>query len=341
MKKRGLLLALVLAVLLAGCRKQEPEPVSPPEPPPEQPPVEEVVDTGLQMDSLRLELSRGNAGTNRLAEAVNTLPGLLEESFAQAEEVQIGQIRVTVGSSPAATIQSLKAGNIDLAFLPAEDYLRDGQGLTALYADADLSGSTAHVGTQALLCSAPTAHGQKLAERAGSGKPLSWKEISYARWGVLEKTSLSSYRALDLWLADNYEGAGVAELPKVTVYESEDALLRAAAAGEIDALVIRDDLRSGYADIWTLPAEEEGFGRTERIWEEVTVLDVSERLCGVVLAAAPNETMEDARFTKALAAAMERLSGEQELAAVLGAEGFLPVEEQQLDATARLVALEE
>lgn len=346
MKKRTLLLLLALLMLLTGCRRNEPVEEKPqPEQPPENPPVEEVVNQCLQIDELRIELTRGASSTGALAEAVKILPGLLETYFSDAEDLEIGQITVTVGASPAATAQTLAAGNINLAFLPAEDYLLYGTGSNVLYADADLNGDVVHAGVRALLCSAPTEYGFQLAQRAGGGKPLSWNEVSRARWGVLSEESLASYRAFDLWLSDNYEGARVEDLPKVTVYQSETELFQAAAAGEIDALSVRDDARAELEEFWMHPAGEDaeggGFGREERIWDEIAVLDVTERLYAVVIAAAPEEALEDSRFTKAFAGALDRLMQEEpELLQVLGADGFAPAAREQLDAMARLAALE-
>jgi len=106
MKKRTLLLLLALLMLLTGCRRNEPVEEKPqPEQPPENPPVEEVVNQCLQIDELRIELTRGASSTGALAEAVKILPGLLETYFSDAEDLEIGQITVTVGASPAATAQ--------------------------------------------------------------------------------------------------------------------------------------------------------------------------------------------------------------------------------------------
>ena len=108
MKKLSFLLALVLLVTVAGCRKQEDLPEV------EQPPVEETEDPvlpkgPLQLETLRLEITRYDGDTELVLRAARELPDLLQRYFAEAETpVEIEKVRVTVGSSAAATAQSLR-----------------------------------------------------------------------------------------------------------------------------------------------------------------------------------------------------------------------------------------
>jgi len=348
MKKRILLMAFAAALLLGGCRKQEPTPQPQPEQPPEKPPVESTdapADGVLRIDELCIELSRGNSSTEELTSVVRSLPGWLEERFAQAENLEIGRIRISVGTAPATTAQSLTEGNVDLAFLPAGDFISYGGAATALYADATLQSDSLQDGSRGLICAAPTEYGVQLAGRAGGGKPLSWREVSRARWGVLGETSLVSYQALDLWLYSQYEER-ITELPRMTVYETETELFQAVAAGEVDAVVIRDDVRKELAEFWVHPAGEGdeggGFGRPESIWDEVPVLDVTDRLYATILAAAPKQEITDERFTTALEQVLGQMMNEKaEVLPMLGAERFNKVDTQVLNATARLAALQE
>lgn len=346
MKKYLALLCLFLLLCLSACRRQEVE--EPPVPPDDVEEIEEIEEIGepLQLESLSVEISRGSLTSEQLTSAVKELPALLEKHLTAEEPLQIGDIRVTVGDSSAVTARALAAGNIDLAFLSTEGFLEHGGEAAALYGAAAKDGNSP--GLRGLICAAPTEYGRQLDERAGSGKPLSWAEISSARWGVLGEASLEGYRCLDLWLVDNYEGARVQELPTVTVCGSEEDLFRAAAAGEIDALVIRDDARSDMEEVWlrkvgqTANGTLAGFGRTESIWQEIPVLDVTERICGAVVAIAPEkEALKDSRFTKALAVALEQILLERpDLALVLGAAQFAPVEPGDLDTMERLMYIE-
>lgn len=312
MKKVSLLLALALLLTLTACRKKEPETPAPPTPPE---PVEEDV---LRLEELRVEFPRSGLGKDQLAGAVKELPELLKTYFEETGTVEVERVTVTVGSSPASTAQALAEGHIDLAFLPGTTAL---DGPVVLLADAyPLADGTLRAGNRGLLCAAPSAYGEQLADRASSGKPLSRAEVERARWGTVAGDA--DYFAL--WLADNFEEPfGVT----VTAYDSGDALFRAAADGAVDAIVIRDDARS-TAD-WT------GDGT---VWEQVPVLDVTETVYTTV--AAVKAELAEGAFPPALDQVLRRVSEEHpELMTVLGAETFASVTEDGLTATRRLAAL--
>ena len=246
------------------------------------------------------------------------LPELLRTYFEETGTVEVERVIVTVGSSPASTAQALEEGHVDLAFLPGTIAL---DGPVVLLADAyPLNDGTLQAGSRGLLCAAPTEYGGQLDTRVSSGKPLSLAEVERTRWGTVEGDA--NYFAL--WLADSY---GEAFGGTATEYDSEDALFRAAAGGEVDAIVIRDDARS-TAD-WT------GDGT---VWEQLPVLDVTETVYTTVAAVSPE--LAEGDFVPALDQVLQRMSEEHpELVTVLGAEAFAPVTEDGLTATRRLAAL--
>ena len=370
MKKRSLLLALVLLVTLAGCGRREEVPEE------TNPPVEEVTppapEEPLRLDTLRLELARGEADTDLALRAARELPELLQRYFAGAEfPVEIGKVEVSVGSTPAATAQSLVRGGVDLAFLPAETFVLCGGEAQVLLGNAPqpaiaplgdsqnpadwntgnktyAAGQPWQGGTAALICAGPSAYGRQLAERAESGNPLTWAELDRARWGVLDAASDGGYRCADLYLADNYEGDRLPDLSAVTVYESYEELLRAAAAEAVDVVVLRKDARMDAAAAWTLEpgrADEnglQGFGRTLPVWQEVRCIAVTEPLYSAVAAAAPGrEDLADGRFTAALLEVLERLYAEEpDLLGVFGSARFVPLEDDGLDALRRTLTIE-
>ena len=343
MKKRVWLLVMMLIVMvLVGCQKEEgTEPVVVPEPPVEEGP--------LEIETLTVEISKGGLDAETLMAAVKALPELLERYFAETD-VKIGSVKVTVGASPADTAKALAEGCIQLGFLPAESFLSYGGEGAALFADAQKTAlGELEVGTSALICAAPTEYGRQLANRAGSGKPLSWIELENARWGVLETASLGGYRCFDLWLADEYEGNRITDLPHVTMYNSYEELFRAAAAEEIDALVVRDDAREDIAAAWTLDMTRSdesgmhGFDRTEDIWKEVPVLEVTETLYSQLAAvAAGAEELTDERFISALESVLGQMAEEEpKQMAAFGAPHFAAVTDEELDPMRRLVTIEE
>lgn len=343
---------LVLAAMLtglAGCGQEQTQ-----DPVPEEP---------LMLESLAVEISKNGLSTERLLQAKRELPKQLQTAFSQAG-VDIGQVTVTIGSSPDATAQALKEGTVDLAFLPAEDFLRVG-GSAVLLADApqpaltpeasddpaDWNGAenarsydengTWEGGTFALICTAPTEYGRQLAQR----DTPTWEELDHARWGVLGEESLGGYQCLELWLEDAYEGNQITDLADVTTYESYEALFRAAAAGDIDAFPIRADARMDVAEAWTLSplrtAESgmQGFDREESVWDEVQVIAVTEPLYAT-LAAVPSERTEltDGRFAAALEQVLSQLGIDApEQMEVLGCSHFAPLADEALDPLRRLM----
>jgi phosphonate transport system substrate-binding protein len=303
MKKKTLLAALLILALLTGCGQKPAEEAASAPDQAEEPTVE----TPLQLDTLAVELSRSGQTTQQLAAAVQELPDLLAAYFADAG-VEVGAVTVTVGAA-ADTAQSLAAGNIDLAFLPAEALLVYGEGAFPLLADSDASGTA---GTTAALSATDTAYGAQLAARVDNGPGLSWEELQNAKWGVVSEAA----DCLNLWLADNYEGNRLSDLDQVTEYETADALL--ADATELDILVRLVPVEDGLAG-----------------------LAVTETLYQTLAAVTPNrEELSDPRFQTALDQVLSRLAIEEpERMAVFGADHFAPVTDDQLDADRRWLTM--
>ena len=314
------------------------------------------------IERLAVEFSRTGADADPAA--ANELAGLLQKYLADGG-VTVNEMAVSFGTSYTATAQALEQGGVQLAFLPAEALVSYGGDAVPLLADAAPSltrdsldprgwngetetaaGYTA--GTRALLCAAPTEYGVNLAGRVASGKALTWDELDHARWGVLDSSSDGGYRCADLWLADHYEGSEISDLPQVTSYDSYEDLLRAAAAGEIDVFPLRADARMDYADVWTLEATHNnqagirGFGREASIWNEVSVLGVTDRLYSTAAAVtAGDAAVNGTLFQAALQDALQRIAQTRpDLMGTLGAVRFAPVSSEDFDGLRRLVTME-
>lgn len=358
MKRRYLAALLALLMVMSGCGART-----------EEPPAPERVEIG----TLRVEISKNGQDPQTLMQEVRELPDLLKAGFdAVAEEtgVSVGAVSVTVGSSPAATAQALAEGTVDVGFLPAADLIRSGGDAAAVLAEAENNGlsndgqvpadwngsehATALVpgvrqaGTFALVCAAPTAYGAQLSARAESGQALTWEELSRARWGVLSRDSLGGWGCLAVWLVDHYDGSSVEDLPEVTEYGSFEELLRAAAAGQIDAFPLRADARLDVADAWTLPEGEEsgsgmaGFGREKSVWEEVRCIGVTPTLYAVTAAVrAGDSTLAGEAFQNALDTVLVNL-GEQEPGsmAAFGSAWFARISSSDLAPLRYLLELE-
>ena len=272
-------LLLALALLLSGCGRREetpPEPVPPPgtEEPSGTPPISE--ETPLELDVLRIEIARSGLSSERLMEAARELPELLRSVLAEQQDIAADAVQITIGSSPAATVQALNAGTVDIAILPAEGFAGQETEAEVLLASGPAAGDSPlwtgrNWGFSTTLWTAPTDCGLELAGRMGKeGELPAWEELNRARWGLLDRDSLPGRRAVDLWLADHYEGRTTADLSNAAVYADFEALLQAAEAGEIDVY-----LRDAAKEEGPLQMSSARLGETERFYD--MVLAVSPR----------------------------------------------------------------
>lgn len=294
--KRRVFAAALAALLLTGCGSRGESGSASSQEAPEEPVV---------IGTLALELPAGGD-----ADAARAFADSLPEAMA-ALGVKIGQVELSFSPSPAATAQALAEGGVDLAFLPAEDFLRAGGGLAILADGTPDTSGTLVPGERAEIVTAGTDYGRRLAARTDP----SWEELAHARWGVLGQESRAGYRCLDLWLCDNYEDNGIADLPQVTVYDDWDALLQAAEAGDIDALPLKPGLRT----------------------EELSLLAETEGIVAQVAAVREDAALQSRAFALALEAAVSRLpEGQRE--PLLGAKDFVSLPDGGLNAARRSLA---
>lgn len=294
--KRRVFAAALAALLLTGCGSRGESGSASSQEAPEEPVV---------IGTLALELPAGGD-----ADAARAFADSLPEAMA-ALGVEIGRVELSFSPSPAATAQALAEGGVDLAFLPAEDFLRAGGGLAILADGTPDTSGTLVPGERAEIVTAGTDYGRRLAARTDP----SWEELAHARWSVLGQESRAGYRCLDLWLCDNYEDNGIRDLPEVTVYDDWDALLQAAEAGDIDALPLKPGLRT----------------------EELSLLAETEGIVAQVAAVREDAALQSRAFALALEAAVSRLpEGQRE--ALLGAKDFVSLPDGGLNAARRSLA---
>lgn len=294
--KRRVFAAALAALLLTGCGSRGESGSASSQEAPEEPVV---------IGTLALELPAGGD-----ADAARAFADSLPEAMA-ALGVEIGRVELSFSPSPAATAQALTEGGVDLAFLPAEDFLRAGGGLAILADGTPDTSGTLVPGERAEIVTAGTDYGRRLAARTDP----SWEELAHARWGVLGQESRAGYRCLDLWLCDNYEDNGIRDLPEVTVYDDWDALLQAAEAGDIDALPLKPGLRT----------------------EKLSLLAETEGIVAQVAAVREDAALQSRAFALALEAAVSRLP-EGQRDALLGAKDFVSLPDGGLNAARRSLA---
>lgn len=289
----------------------------------------------VALETLAVELPRA-LDTAAARQAMERLPALMEPLG-----VEIGTVSLTFGTSYAATAAALEQGGVDLAFLPAAEFTEFCETAVPLLGDAGTDGSA---GTSALLCAGPSAYGTRLADLR-TRRSLTWGELNNARWGVLNGDALAGYQCLELWLEDTYEGSGVADLTDVTVYNSWEDLLRAAAGEEIDLFPLDRAQQTAFAELWTMDPTRtadsgaHGFGREQDIAAEVRTLDETEQLYDFVAAVTPGKAeLQTEQFRTALADALaQAFDGPAESKAAIGAAQYLPIRPEDLNPLRRLL----
>ncbi|WP_369282905.1 PhnD/SsuA/transferrin family substrate-binding protein [Oscillibacter sp. GMB15532] len=311
-------------------------------------------DEPLKLETLRLELTRREGlSADALMYAVQALPQALKTALAN-HGVEAGTVEITVGTSPAATAQALEEGGVDLAVLPGEAFVEAGGSAVPLLAaqeHGDLPDSadpadwksgetgpskTTSGGQQSLILAGPSEYGRQLANRAASDTSLTWDELDRATWFLTSDEA----DMIDLWLADHYEGNTLSDLNRVSVSAlpigSGHDLLSALAAGAADVAVIPADMRPDLASFW-----QEELTRPGGIFDETTVIGVTEKYYDTILAARPGDTLLNGdAFRSALAAAMEELSRVQgDVTVALGGVFSAPVSDGDLNGMRRLATL--
>ena len=358
MKRVFLLMTTILLMAAASGCMQTPQEEAPPEQEPEQ-------SQPLHLTSLSIELQRDGQNAQQLLDAVKILPQELQTALA-SYDVTVDEITMTVGSSHTATVQALESGSIDLALLSAEALAEQSTAAAPIALSGPLFWDQGEdlaawnqppeeaplvPGYRALICAAPSEYGRNLASR----ETLTWEELDRARWGVLSEDSILGYRALNLWLADHYEGNTISDLSQVKVYDSFAALLRAAADGTVDLFPMDESQREDWSEAWSLPQDETdsrgnaGFGRPGTIWEEVPVLGLTDWFYDMAIGAAPSRSdLSDSHFAEALSQAVRDLATladfdrETRLLALaaFGDYSYAPAGDGALDATRRLLTIE-
>lgn len=308
----------------------------------------------LKLETLRLELTRREASSASVLLAVlQTLPDTLKSALAD-QGVEVGKVEVSVGASPAATAQALDEGGVDLAVLPGDSFVEVGgdavplltasvrtalpdSGDTADWLGVETSWSDKAAGGQRMLILAgPSDYGRQLASRAASGTPLTWDELDRAAWII----GSDGKNMTSVWLADNYEGNTLSDLSDLSrsnsAGDSGMFLLSALADGSADVAVLPADMRIDFADHWRA-----GLNRSRSIFEETSVIGVTEKFYGTVLAARPDdEILNGQPFCSALAAALTEVCSVQgETASVMGGVLSAPVTDGDLNGMRRLATL--
>lgn len=253
-----------------------------------------------KLDKLTLEFVPSK-DADVIITGTKNLPSLLQAALLE-EGFEVGEVDITVGTSYEATGEAMAAGTIDIGWLPGGTYAlycdevdviltatraglsNDSTDPTTWNGDANMTLPTDDQVTfyRALVYATPSAYGKELATKVAAGEKLTWEELDKANWAVLKTSSSAGYIYPTMWLMSEYEGKKISELSNVLTLSGYGESFAQAAAESVDVIVCYADGRRDFEDAWILPVNEAdptgkaGMGRTDSIWNEVTVIGVTD-----------------------------------------------------------------
>lgn len=296
MPRKFFVLLLALTLLLCACAKQ-PDPIDP------TPDAPDALPQGfaVTLAELSVEFVIGERSVDELAQLQKTLPALLIAALAE-QNVAVSTVHVTFGASAEATAEALRAGSVQVGFLPAETYLAHEAALHLAAVGQPGTGV-------AILCDgSPAAQSIRTAVADGT---LTWEMLAGASWCVRGERALAW---LDAYLAERFNGHDADELSITRLPELPD----------------EDFAMNDVAYDLTVMFFAPGDGATEESIASGVLYDET-----AVVSAADEIVSSDA-FTAALSAALEDESLADALA-LYGAQGYRADADGTLLADTRLL----
>ncbi len=245
----ALILGLTLLLGLAGCARTYEEgpdqPVTPPGP------AEEKPEGPVELEQFLLELR----GVREVAfpESLTALEPLGQklQALLAEEGYLFDTVQITLGASPRTTGEALTGGTVDAALVNMETYIQYADGLPVLMTsapdgvDLEVSGGSwtalpaeDHPGWRTVgIFAASSDYGRSLEDGT------SFEALAQAVWAVPKDGRELDY--LNLWLSREYEGRTLADLPHVVEMEGADEMVLAAAAGQVDVVVLTTGTAGG------------------------------------------------------------------------------------------------
>ena len=259
----------------------------------------------------------------------------------------IGEVKITVGTTFEAVGEALAAGTADVGFIPGGTYVLYDDGadviLTAtrdgLNKDsdnpADWNDGQPTEGTdkqavsyRALFIAGPSEKGHELADKVNSGEELTWDDLNSANWSVMSSSSPAGYIYPALWLQDKYQ-KGITDLSSAVQSDSYASAFARLASGQIDVLVTYADARRDYEESWTSE-----FGRTKSIWEETNVIGVTDPIYNDTVCVSKTSPIMDDGLKSAIQTALINIGNTEEGKAVISIyshNGYEPAQSSDYD----------
>lgn len=258
------------------------------------------------------------------------LPELLKAELLK-QGYDIGTVNISVGTTYEATGEAMSSGSVDIGWLPGGTYalFSDEVDVVLTATRAGLSNDDVDPKTwngeanktikmpenqvtfyRSLIYATPSPYGQELAKKSQNGEKLTWEDLNKATWAVGKTSSSAGYIYPTMWLMNNYEGKKVSDLEKIIQLGYADAFAQAASE-QVDVIVCYADGRNDYENAWKLPTTEkdptgkQGMGREKSIWDEMTVIGVTEGIYNDTVAISKaNKDIYNPEFIKAIQTAL-------------------------------------
>ncbi len=300
--KRVFAVWLLIVLLLTSCGGEPPAPELPEEP-------EE-----LTLPVLSLEFSAPARGGGDFPAAARAFAEEWKTALA-AEGICAERVELSFSRADAATAQALREGGVSLGILSPLAALRE-DGIEPI---AFMS-RTAEGSSRGVIAASDSSYGRQLASRAAGESAVSFAEWNRAVIGAVESDALL-YAAADYAFTE-LTAYGLAQLGSFRSFETEEELLAAMEAGEVDAALLRKERSGSYAVLL----------ETDALYEAVlAVSTAAEELTGEWVSAA---------LTRALTAAAETDAG-RGLLEQYGCAAWTQAEKEETEALARLAKWED
>lgn len=304
-----LLVAAMCVGTLAGCQKGSSD--------------KKVAENGnVQLDTLNVYFVPSR-DPEEIVTATEPLSDMIQKEMSK-EGYDIKDVKISVGTTYEAVGEALCAGTADVGFIPGGTYVLYDDGADVILS-ATRNGLSVDsedpaewnkkptemvedqaVSYRALFIAGPTEKGQELAEKANSGKELTWDDLDGAKWSIMSSSSPAGYIYPSLWLQDKY-GKGLTDLTNAVQSDSYASAFARLASGQVDALVTYADARSDYQENWTSE-----YGRTESIWDETNVIAVTDAIYNDTICVSKSSSIMDDDLKAALQDAMINIGNTKE-----------------------------
>lgn len=283
---------------------------------------------------------------DEIVTATEPLANLMQTELAGLG-YDIGEVKITVGTTFEAVGEALAAGTADVGFIPGGTYVLYDDGadviLTAtrdgLNKDSENpadwndgqpteASDKQAVSYRALFIAGPSDKGQELADKVNSGEELTWDDLNSANWSVMSSSSPAGYIYPALWLQDRYQ-KGITDLSSAVQSDSYASAFARLASGQIDVLVTYADARRDYEESWTSE-----FGRAKSIWEETNVIGVTDPIYNDTVCVSKTSPIMDDGLKSAIQTALINIGNTEEGKAVISIyshNGYEPAQSSDYD----------